>query len=121
MRKCFGGTQTKTITLFHVGILVADLDVAMRKFSDVFGITFGSVQEMTVNSHGTFEGKIKMKVAYSMEGPLYIELIEGSDRDCLFSLKNGEGLHHLGVWSEDFPDYQERETNKKLPATTKLN
>jgi hypothetical protein len=115
------GALAKSITPFHLGILVADLEGAIKKFSNVFGITFGPIQEMIVNAHGGVEGKIKMKVAYSTEGPLYIELIEGNDKNSLFSLKNGEGVHHLGVWCEDFPSYQERETRKKLPAATKLN
>src|SRR6267142_5989749 len=115
------GAPAKSITPFHVGILVADLEGAIKRFSDVFGIKFGPVQEMIVNAHGGVEGKVKMKVAYSTQGPFYIELIEGSYGDSLFSLKNGEGVHHLGVWSEDFPSYQERETGNKLPAATKLN
>jgi catechol 2,3-dioxygenase-like lactoylglutathione lyase family enzyme len=106
---------------FHIGILVADLPAAIKEFSDVLGLQFGAVQEMSVNARGAVEGKIKMKVAYSTEGPVYIELIQGDDRDSLFSLKNGEGLHHLGVWSEDFAAYQERESRNKLPAMITMN
>jgi hypothetical protein len=115
-----GGNGAKVVP-FHVGILVADLQGSIKKFSEVLGIQFGPVQEMTVNAHGSIEGKIKMKVAYSTQGPMYLELIQGTDCDSLFSLKGGEGLHHLGVWCEDFTSYQERESKEKLPAAVTMN
>jgi len=104
-------------TAYHVGILVADIDAAITKFSDKLDLSFAPIQEMEVPMHGGIEGLVKMKATYSTEGPMYIELVQGSDEDeGIFSLKNGEGLHHVGMWSGDFASYQAREPQACLPC-----
>ena len=97
---------------FHVGILVADLDAAIRRFSQVLGLRFGPVSDtQTPVDSGTITVE-HIRPTYSVDGPPYTELIEGSG-DGLFSLQNGEGLHHLGIWSpHEFDDYNRRAVNE---------
>ncbi|MGH7897958.1 MAG: hypothetical protein ACREQQ_08390 [Candidatus Binatia bacterium] len=77
---------------FHVGILVANLDEAIERFSLAFGLTFAPIGEMRSELHGAFETACVVRATYSREGPPYIELIEGQG-DGLFSLARGEGVH----------------------------
>jgi catechol 2,3-dioxygenase-like lactoylglutathione lyase family enzyme len=83
---------------FHVGILVADLDVAMERFASVFGLTFNDPMTATFgrledpDPHEAF-----VRCTYSRQGPPYFELLEANGEG-LFSLAHGEGVHHVGFW-----------------------
>jgi catechol 2,3-dioxygenase-like lactoylglutathione lyase family enzyme len=103
---------------YHVGILVRDLDVAIADFADALGLTFAPIQAMESVMSGAMEGTHVIRATYSTEGPMYVELVEGSDAPDagMFSLKHGEGLHHLGVWSSDYTAYNARPTC--LPVVT---
>lgn len=90
---------------WHVGILVRDIDAAAEAIGFALGIRFRPVDEVATPrwqaGDGTYS-KHSNRITYSVEGPPYIELIQGWG-DGVFGLQNGEGLHHLGVWV-DGPD-----------------
>ncbi len=88
-------------TYFHIGIVVPNLNKAMKDFSQILGITFPNpeyfhisrLEDPEPHSHDPY-------VVYSREGPPYYELIEAGG-DGIFSAKHQGKIHHLGVWEED--------------------
>ncbi|MDT2005824.1 VOC family protein [Rhodococcus opacus] len=96
---------------YHSGILVRDLDEAMKHFADTLGYTFNPptsvrVHELEDRIAGT-TGPGKARVTYSRQGPFRLELIEFTGNG-IYGADLGEGLHHLGVWEPD-PEARLRE------------
>lgn len=90
------------IRFFHVGFLVDDLDKAMESFGSAFGVTWtvpdiGSVDAWD-EELGDF--RLTLKVAYSKQGPPYVELLQ-SQESGLYKASQGEGVHHIGLWEPD--------------------
>ena len=89
------------IELFHVGILVDDLDAALARYSSVLHLTFEAPRRLDVVVEESGEARPRrVRVAYSIEGPPFLELIE-SQADGLWGHQHGEGLHHVGAWDGD--------------------
>jgi catechol 2,3-dioxygenase-like lactoylglutathione lyase family enzyme len=88
---------------FHLGVLVRDLDQAIGRFGRVLGLTFN---EPIVANFARLEDPDPhvsfVRCTYSREGPPYVELLEANG-DGLFSIRHGEGFHHIGFWESD-PD-----------------
>lgn len=95
------------IPYFHVGFLVDDLDLAMESFGKAFGVTWTIPNLSPVDwwRPGVPEEKLQLKVAYSRQGPPYLELIQ-SHESGLFASSQGEGVHHIGAWSADCEEKQ---------------
>ncbi|WP_022683483.1 VOC family protein [Sphingobium bisphenolivorans] len=95
---------------FHIGILVADLDAAIPKFSKLFGVVFNppSVMRAPIEWHGQ-KLDMDIRVTYSKEPP-YIELIEGQSEG-YYAISQGEGIHHIGLW---VPEYGTVEWNERF-------
>ncbi|MET0656862.1 MAG: hypothetical protein ABW110_01745 [Steroidobacteraceae bacterium] len=73
-----------THNYFHIGILVADIEAAIAKFSRVFGVAFNpaSVLPASMIWHGRRLGSnVRMT---SSNQPPYIELIGGSGQRLFF-------------------------------------
>jgi catechol 2,3-dioxygenase-like lactoylglutathione lyase family enzyme len=102
---------------FHVGILVADLEAAVERFSKVFGLEFADIGDMPVSLHGAEEGDVTLRATYSRQGPPHIELVEAHG-DGIFSAKHGDGVHHIGVWSPEFSAY---DPGRCLPVSVRVN
>ncbi|MFF5257933.1 VOC family protein [Actinomadura viridis] len=86
--------------IYHVGIVVPDLEPAMEEFSATTGVTWGRVQRFpagfaTPSGPRTFHQTFVL----SLEGPPYIELLVRVED----SVWERTGLHHLGMWSDDVP------------------
>ena len=97
--------------VFHIGIVVNDIDRAIEDFGELLGYTFEAPIERRVTGvevHGE-PAEYDLRFVYSNEGPPYLELIEADDRDIggMYNSR-GEGLHHIGVWQEDVPGRVER-------------
>ena len=92
-------TPSDDAPFFHVGILVADLDAAIERFSEALGLTFAPVMDGPVQLRGDDgETDMTMRATYSTQGPPHVELIQAQG-DGIFSLAGGERIHHLGRWS----------------------
>jgi catechol 2,3-dioxygenase-like lactoylglutathione lyase family enzyme len=100
---------------FHVGILVADIDRAIARFSDALGVSFTEPAEQITTLYDPDPAECRVRAPYSTNEPPYLELVEAVG-DGLLSLRHGEGLHHLGFWAPDFETYAASETGLKLPA-----
>ena len=93
----------KVTELFQVGIVVRDLEKSKKDYERLMGIESWREFEMDSSTvEMTYHGKPthhSFKAAFTMLGPLMIELLEplegeGSYRD--FLEEHGEGIHHLG-------------------------
>jgi hypothetical protein len=89
-----------TARIYHVGIVVSDLERAMAQLTDVAGVSWGRVQRYPVDfttpaGSRTFHQTFVM----TLEGPPYIELLVATPG----SVWERTGMHHLGLWSEDVP------------------
>ena len=69
--------------LTHIGIIVHDLEAAKARFSEVLGITFReNYQGRDAQFHG--QGRtdsLDVEMAFSNEGPVFIELVQSQDND----------------------------------------
>jgi methylmalonyl-CoA/ethylmalonyl-CoA epimerase len=90
----------------QIGIVVRDVEKAMKNYADFFGITFPKVffPDYFNKMYRGQPSDFSMKIALGMMGNLQIELIEvlrGKTIYEEFLERNGEGLHHLGFVVKD--------------------
>ena len=91
---------------FHIGILVKDIEVAMKYYTEKFGMEswqdFGELQE-----NALYYGKphkLCYRAAMAPFGDLELELIQPTAEGSVFAddLKaHGEGMHHVAIEVED--------------------
>ena len=95
--------------LYHVGIVVPDVEAAQAHLTDLLGLTWGPVLEtealdVRAFDDGGGEGRdlvVPNKLSYSTEPP-YIELVQeipGTVWEC----NEHSNLHHVGVWTDSLP------------------
>lgn len=85
---------------FQVGLLVKDLDAARDELGRAVGLEWG---ETLVREAGEWS----MRTCFSLQGPPYVELIEGPPGS---PWDPGELPHidHIGFWALDIPLAKER-------------
>ena len=82
---------------YHFGILVEDLDTAIDRFAELFGLTFIGPRTFRVNRLADpDEHPLEVQAAYSHQGPPHLELIQAVG-DGLYS-PSRLGFHHVGLW-----------------------
>ena len=82
---------------YHFGILVEDLDAAIERYADLFGLTFIGPRTFLINRLADpDEHCLEVQAAYSHQGPPHLELIEAVG-DGLYS-PSRLGFHHVGLW-----------------------
>jgi hypothetical protein len=84
----------------QAGLLVPDLDAAMKELSAMLGVRWGAPVEAE-------QGEWKVRVVFCQEGPPWIELIEGSPGSP-WDGSAGPQLDHIGFWSADLLADSER-------------
>lgn len=96
----------------QIGIIVKDLDAAVTRYHEVFGIGpwhFYTYEKPLVREM-TYYGKpanYSMRLALSYFGPMRIELIEPGEGDSVyydFVNEHGYGIHHLGLLTENMEE-----------------
>jgi catechol 2,3-dioxygenase-like lactoylglutathione lyase family enzyme len=99
------GDHVAASKVFHVGILVKDIEAAIEDFHELLGYTFE-----TPIARRTFGAELlgettdfDIRFVYSNEGPPYLELIEAHE-DGVWGIQQGEGLHHIGAWPDDIDE-----------------
>ena len=73
----------------HIGIAVANLEIAITFYEKVLGLTCYNIEEVQEQ---------KVKTAFFMVGQTKIELLESTDPEGpigKFIEKKGEGIHHI--------------------------
>jgi Glyoxalase/Bleomycin resistance protein/Dioxygenase superfamily len=88
--------------LYHVGIVVPDLDAARTQLSQQLGVGWGPVFHLDTADYRDGEGEdlgLPTTICYSVDEPR-LELIQevpGSVWVC----NEHSNLHHIGFWSDD--------------------
>jgi len=90
--------------LYHVGIVVPDIEVAKAHLGELLGITWGPV--LHIDEYGVRDGDgndlvVPNTLCYSSEAP-HVELVQevpGTVWEC----NEHSNLHHIGVWSDSLP------------------
>lgn len=88
--------------LWHVGIVVSDLDSATDELTEAYGVSWTSVQDQTVRVDvcgAEQTGRVRW-VASAGEEP-DLELVEAADGLWSVDPDGSNTLHHLAYWSED--------------------
>jgi len=92
--------------IHQVCVVVRDIERAMRHYSEILGIkpwrsyTFAAprIKDMTYRGQ---PANFSMRVAFSSVGKLNVELIQpltGPNIYAEFLERNGEGIHHFGIY-----------------------
>jgi hypothetical protein len=92
--------------MFHVGVIVEDLERGMAEWGDALGVRWRTPFSAVAQVHraGTV-ADVQVAAVYSVAGPVHIELIPlspGTVWDVL-------GVHHIGYWSDDLDGDIERQ------------
>jgi hypothetical protein len=87
--------------LFKTGVLVLDLEQAMRDLGRWLGLSWTPVQESPL-ALATPRGRedVELRYAYSTNGAPYLELIE-AHASGYYAAPEGPHLHHVGRWVDD--------------------
>lgn len=102
--------------LGHVGMAVHDLDAATAKLGRELGMRWSPPQEWEVHGRGP-DGVVRatVRLAWSLEGPVHTELIEGP-AGSVWSIDRGERLHHLCYGVEDVETASAELDRRGLPV-----
>jgi hypothetical protein len=95
-------------SFFHVGVIVPELEPALKGFSELLGYSWRPTVESPVDVHepGRGERTLHIRFAYSQEAP-HLEVIEAIP-DSPWALSEGSNIHHLGFWSDSVAAGSER-------------
>jgi Glyoxalase/Bleomycin resistance protein/Dioxygenase superfamily len=88
--------------LYHIGILVDDVDAAVDQYGALYGTRFPPPIDLTaarVTQRNGSDAPFTCRLTYST-GPMHVELLQASG-DGLWSPQNVGGIHHVGMWSAD--------------------
>jgi methylmalonyl-CoA epimerase len=94
----YGGGEEEAMIrkIDHVGIVVRDLDKAVKTYKDLYGLSPIKIETLE---------DVKARIAFIPVGEVLIELLEptapGSGRIGRFLEENGEGFHHIALRVED--------------------
>ncbi|MGH2784865.1 MAG: VOC family protein [Actinomycetota bacterium] len=104
--------------LYHVGIVVHDIEDGMRRHGELLGVdkwvTFESALPSRYREEEVTAGA---KAAYGDSGAIYVELVEPiGDRwtATAFLEERGEGVYHLGYWVDDVPAAVDRARDRGI-------
>lgn len=88
--------------IFHIGLLVHDIEAAKANMASLLGVNFGPTESYDLDlSYGGQVVPTEVVFSFSLEGPPFLELIKSQDNDGPFGRDKGEGLHHMAVWDDD--------------------
>ncbi len=96
------GAQIDYGRVYHHGVRVADLDVAMNELGDSLGLTWCEPQQRDQPVWLPDGGAttIPLRFTYSAAGPQHLELLQGPPGS-IWDGREQPGMHHIGVWSDD--------------------
>lgn len=86
---------------FHSGYIVRDLSEGMERLTDALGLTWAAVEshDFPVRQDRA-EVPYPIRFTYSVQGPPYVELVEGASGSP-WHTTDVLRMHHLGFWSDD--------------------
>jgi hypothetical protein len=94
------GVPGPGLELYHLGLTVPDLGMAMEQYTATFGFTWATVHESSPEVIVDGERRqAEIAVTYSIQGPPYLELVQ-ERRGSIWGA-DGFALTHVGFWAED--------------------
>jgi hypothetical protein len=110
------------IGILQVCVVVRDVEKAVRHFEELLGIGPFAIYSVSSDDmpgvvYRGLAGDYKVKVAMTKVGGGVIELIEnvrGKNIYTEFLEKHGEGIHHIGLVTEDFESIFKNFANRGL-------
>ena len=90
------------LDVFHVGLVVEDIEAAMATIGTNLGIRWAPVQTRTQVVR-TGAGDVRQEpiiFTYSSDGPPHVELIQ-SEPDSVWQVTPPNCLHHIGAFADD--------------------
>jgi hypothetical protein len=101
--------------IFHVGIVVPDLGVAVDQFGQLMDLTFTDAMDLPFPAVHTPEGDmpVTLRCVYSTR-PVNLELIE-SRPGTLWDTDHPLQGRHLGIWADDVAAESARYTAAGMP------
>jgi Glyoxalase/Bleomycin resistance protein/Dioxygenase superfamily len=90
------------LDVFHVGLSVPDLELAMSSIGSNLGISWAPAQER-VQKVRTGAGETRDEhifFTYSSDGPPHVELIQ-PEPGSVWGITPANGLHHIGAFASD--------------------
>lgn len=96
------------LTPYQVGVVVADLDAGMARYSRLLGLSgWKRMDTDYVARYRDWEGRIANRNAFAPWGPIHLEMIEpgiGEGNAMEWLQTRGEGIFHIGVAADDVRD-----------------
>ncbi len=87
--------------IYHIGIVVQDLDRAMDELGTSMGYAWTTVRTMKLDLIAPAgPSALSARVAFTRQGPPWLEVIEGP-AGTIWSATGGNALHHLAFYVED--------------------
>ena len=87
--------------VFHIGIIVPNMEAGMEEISSRFGVTWprppGAAEVLARTKEGT--GPLSSRFVYSAEGPPWFELIEAVPGTVWAA--QASNIHHIGAFVDD--------------------
>ena len=94
------GAPGPGLELYHIGLIVPDLGVAMEQYTATFGFSWATIHESRPEVIVDGERRqAEIAVTYSIQGPPYLELVQ-ERRGSIWGA-DGLALTHVGFWAED--------------------
>ena len=98
--------MTRNLEVFHWALVAADFEGTAKQLGAELGLTFAeAIESRRAYSHAA-SGELstpRLRVAYSRQGPPYLELIEVGSPGGPFSAQDAGRIHHVGAWCDDVP------------------
>jgi hypothetical protein len=90
------------LKLYHTGIIVDDLDAAMRSMGETLGLAWAPPLTSTVPLRGP-DGVLgrEVRFTYSLQGPHHVEILEQVNPAPYVNVTGGRHVHHLGYYTDD--------------------
>ena len=96
----FLGVPGQALELYHIGLTVPDLGLAMEQYTATFGFSWAPTHESRPEVIVDGERRqAEIAVTYSIQGPPYLELVQ-ERRGSIWGA-DGLALTHVGFWAED--------------------
>ena len=95
-------TEHRPLELDHIGFVVEDLELGKRRMSALGGWHWTAPAEF--EGRMPFRGRVlpwRVRVCYSVEGPVHIELIQQLESTGFDTIPDGQRAHHVAFVSRD--------------------
>jgi hypothetical protein len=92
------------LEVFHWALVTADFEQTAAQLGTLLGVTFAeSIESRRTYTHAPDGDSCtaRLRVAYSRQGPPYLELIQVLEPAGPFSAGDAGRIHHVGTWCED--------------------